>query len=165
MTLTATIALVLALLFDWLGLLPRWLADRLAALCVLFAADYFLSGTTLAASLLSLGTRGTDWLAQALQGPLGPRAGEAVGRYGLGMVVLILFVIWAAMLAPRSVSNHAGDIVQKELSSKWIWLPPVAFVLAAQFIPGAPGDLVRGTVGLLTNAGQLIGDLATQAGA
>lgn len=157
MTLAASIAIALAILFDAYGLLPRWLADRLAAVLVLFAAGYFLLGSWVTDTTIRLGQQFAHWLAAELRQPLGPKVSEAIGLYALGLTVFVLFVVWLAMLLPKKAQKITGEIVHKELSSPWIWIPPVAFTLGAAFVPGSLGMFVRGTIGLLTNFGQAIG--------
>jgi hypothetical protein len=116
-TLAASIALVFAGLFDafglpkWLG--GRWVGDRLAALCVLFAAGYFLLGSWLTGQTQSLGKQFTTWLAHTLAPYLGPKVADAIGLYALGLVIFVLFVMWLGMLWP----NRGGKGTKKTAPS------------------------------------------------
>lgn len=184
MTLAASIALVLAGLFDafglpkWLG--GRWMGDRLAALLVLFAAGYFLLGSWLTGQTQSLGKQFTAWLASTLAPYLGPKVADAIGLYALGLLIFVLFVIWLGMLWPHGKpgggSKGAGKpgtalavkgaggkgggsyaLTSLELNSLFIWVPPFVFAVGAGFVPGGLGTFVRGTIGLLATVGQAIG--------
>lgn len=187
MTLAASIALVLAGLFDafglpkWLG--GRWMGDRLAALCVLFAAGYFLLGSWLTGQTQSLGKQFTTWLAHTLAPWLGPKVADAIGLYALGLVIFVLFVVWLGMLWPHgkpgggkgggkapgtavAIKGAAGGgkggggswaLTSLELNSLFIWVPPIVFALGAGFVPGGLGTFVRATIGLLASVGQAIG--------
>lgn len=185
MTLAASIAVVLAGLLDYFGLPKwlggRWLGDRIAALCILFAAGYFLLGSWLTGQTQSLGKQFTTWLANTLAPFTGQKVADAIGLYALGLIIFVLFVIWLGMLWPNrsglgkkgggtpgtAVATKGGGggggkgggwkLTSQELSSAYIWIPPVVFALGAGFVPGALGTFVRGTIGLLASVGQAIG--------
>lgn len=158
--LIATLALVGALAFDSLGLGPRWLGDRIAAVLALHGLSYFILGSALAGWLLTVGTRLQAQLGSALSGPLGPKASEAIGSYGLGMAVLLVFILWVAALAPKKIANHAGEIVHREMNSALIWGGAFVLVVGAALVPGALGGLVRGVVGWSNVIGQSIAGAA-----
>jgi hypothetical protein len=185
-TLAASIALVFAFLLDayglpkWLG--GRWVGDRLAALLVLFAVGYFLSGSWADNTAKTKGQEFTTWLARTISPFIGPKAGQAIGLYALGLVIFVGFVMWLGMLWPNrggkgtkkatpsagkevavrgsAPSSKGGDgwkLTSLELQSRYIWIPPIAFALGAALVPGAPGTFVRATIGLLASFGQAIG--------
>jgi hypothetical protein len=185
-TLAASIALVFAGLFDafglpkWLG--GRWVGDRLAALCVLFAVGYFLSGSWVDHTAATKGREFTTWVAHTLAPWLGPKVADAIGLYALGLIVFVLFVMWLGMLwpnrggkgtkkaapgagmeraargaAPAGKGGGGWKLTSLELESRYIWIPPAVFTLGAVLVPGALGTFVRGTIGLLASLGQAFG--------
>jgi hypothetical protein len=153
------LALVLAVLFDWQGLLPKWIADRLAALLALYAFSRIVAGTPAAHWLLGLG--------QGLANLLGSLAGRwtnsatasAIGQYGVAVVVIIVGVMWlAAMLPAETTRKFGGDIVSREMSSWDIWGGALVLTMGAYLVPGTIGDLLRMITSLGVQGGQgLIG--------
>jgi hypothetical protein len=158
--LIASLALVGALAFDAFGLGPRWLGDRIAAILALHGFSYFILGSALAGWLLTAGANLQTALGNALAGPLGPKAASAIGTYGLGMLVLMVFVLWMAAMLPKRISNHAGEAVHQEMNSALIWGGALILVIGASLVPGALGGVVRGTVGWTNTIGQAIAGAA-----
>lgn len=157
-----TLAIALALLFDWKGVGPKWIGDRIAALLVLFAGTVFLTGTLAAHWLVSLGQTIASWLAGIAAHFLNTQAATAVGQYLVPMVVLVVSVMWiAAMLPAKHAAKYAGDIASREMSSAMIWAGGAVITIGTTLIPGQLGNGVRAVMGLAVTAGAtLIGTVS-----
>lgn len=138
------LALVLAVLFDWKGLLPKWIADRLAAVLAIYAFSAIVVGSALAAKLLSIG----NGLAGILGGIAGhwvnPQAAQAISQYGMAVVVIVIGVLWVAAMVPAETGRKfGGDIASREMSSWDIWGGALALTVGAFLVPGTIGDALR----------------------
>jgi hypothetical protein len=153
------LALVLAVLFDWKGFLPKWIADRLAALLALYAFSRIVAGTPAAAKLLEIGNSLAKLLGQLAGKYTNAQTAGAISQYLVAVIVLVVGLLWvAAMLPAESTRKFGGDIVSREMSSWDIWGGALALTVGAYLVPGTIGDGLRMITSLGVQGGQgLIG--------
>lgn len=156
------LALVLAVLLDWKGLLPKAVADRLAAILAMYAFSRIIVGTPLAAKLLGFGQGLADLVGRLVGRWVSPETATAISRYGLAVAVIIVGVLWiAAMLPAETTRKYGGDIVSREMSSYDIWGGALALTVGAYLVPGTIGSILQGITSLGVTAGQaLIGTVS-----
>lgn len=151
------LALTLAVLLDWKGLLPKWIADRLAAVLALYAFSRIIVGSPAAAFLLRLGN-GLASLLGTLAGRFTNAAtAGAISQYTVAVVVIVIGVLWiAAMLPAESTRKFGGDIVSREMSSWDIWGGALALTVGAYLVPGTVGTFLRMITSLGVAGGQAL---------
>jgi hypothetical protein len=149
------LALGIALVADWKGLLTRSIGDRIAMLLVAFVYSSVMLLTTLDGKLLAVG----GWLqtqAGSLAGRLDPTLGAAVGKYLLAILGVVAGVLWLAALLPTSASRYVGGIANHQIDSRMIWVGTGVFVLCANLVPGQIGDFLRGAAQIAGTTGHAL---------
>ncbi len=157
----ALAALVLAVLMDVFGFLPKAIGDRIAAVLALFAISAFLSGSKVASTLVGWGNEFAAWLAKFCGQFIGADAASAIGNYGLAVVVLIVTVFWIAAMLPKGSRRYIGEIALREMDSKVIWGGALIIVVGITLIPGDLGQALRGITSLGVEAGGQIAGAVT----
>lgn len=149
------LALGIALVADWKGLLTRSIGDRVAMLLVAFVYSTLAQITRLDSLLLAAGRWAQTQLGQ-LVARLDPTLGSAVGRYLLAILGLTAGVLWLAALLPTSASKYVGGIANHQIDSRMIWGGTGVFILCVGLAPGQIGDFLRGAAQIAGTTGHAL---------
>lgn len=151
----ALLALGIALVADWKGLLTRSIGDRVAMLLVAFVYSVVVQFTRLDSLLLA----GGRWLQSQigmLAAHLDPTLGRALGTYFLAICGAVVGVLWLAALLPTSAARYVGGIANYQIDSRMIWGGTAVFVLLVGLVPGQVGDFLRGAAGIAGTTGHAL---------
>jgi hypothetical protein len=146
-------ALVIAFVCDWKGLFTKSIGDRVAAACVIVAANVFLVGTGLQ-GLIHDGLQWTMNLVGSvfIDNDWSPGFGRELQRHGVGWLVVLVAALWIAALLHKGASKFVGEVAHEEFSSKMIWIggPVIAMFIHEAPILGGPLSSLFGLIARIT---------------